>query len=161
MDMTRSMLIGGGIAFVAAAFMAVPEILSPAIADEEPAKTLLGTTNDIFAPALDPRTLLKWDFHVEPGVSTEATAQSTVKKIGYGRTSYVTIVQTPTGVYSSDGLASANIEYPGITKERRRPHGVWELADGGWRLIAPVDAGSIAGDMPLDGCVAIGERLYC
>jgi hypothetical protein len=49
-----------------------------------------------------------------PGISMDPTSSVTVRKVGYGQTSFVTINTTSTGVYSSDGLHSPNVRYPGI-----------------------------------------------
>jgi hypothetical protein len=40
-----------------------------------------------------------------------------VKKIAHGRTSSVTVVTTPSGTYSTDGLLSPHVQYPGIEKK--------------------------------------------
>jgi hypothetical protein len=50
----------------------------------------------------------------EPGISMDAESSATVRKIGYGQTSFVTVNKTSTGTYSSDGLASPYVRYPGI-----------------------------------------------
>lgn len=49
-----------------------------------------------------------------PSVSMEPEASDTVRKVGYGQTSYVTVNKTSTGTYSTDGLASPYVRYPGI-----------------------------------------------
>lgn len=49
-----------------------------------------------------------------PGVSLEPESSATVRKIGYGRTSFVTVSTTSSGTYSTDGLASPYVRYPGI-----------------------------------------------
>lgn len=57
-------------------------------------------------------------------VSLEPVSTSVVRKIGYGVVSSVNIATTSTGTYSSDGLVSNNVHYPGITVEeqpRRHP----------------------------------------
>jgi hypothetical protein len=54
----------------------------------------------------------------EDSVSREATAQTTVRKIGYGKTSIVNIITTASGVYSSDALTSPHILYPGVHVEK-------------------------------------------
>jgi hypothetical protein len=52
-----------------------------------------------------------------PDVSLTPESASTVRKIGYGRTHFVEVATTATGTYSTDGLASPNVRYPGIFKE--------------------------------------------
>ena len=86
---------------------------------------------------------------IKPGVTLEGTSV-VVEKIGYGRTSFVTITTTPTGVYSSDGLASPNIRYPGVYSQRMQlvpdpfVGGVlgWSKLTG-WTKIPLLDAHSI------------------
>lgn len=41
---------------------------------------------------------------------------ATVSKIAFGRKTEVDIAYTSTGVYSSDGIASSRVQYPGISK---------------------------------------------
>ena len=171
--MRTSTIMWTGVAGALAALLFdLPSLLPPAIAHEQPARTLLSTGNQLFGPAVDPDKLLKWDFTVDPGVSTEPLKEHTIRKIGYGRTSFVQVVETATGTYSSDGLDSSHIQYPGITKERR--HDVAALAywnGKGWSLAAPFTAGSfvivtaLAGGEPVDPnggtCVVDGNSLRC
>lgn len=67
----------------------------------------------------------------EPWVDTVPASTSIVKKIEGGKVSYVTIVRTSTGTYSSDAMASRHVEYPGIVVERvdRRGYGFSRIAD--------------------------------
>ncbi len=51
---------------------------------------------------------------IAPYVSTDVLSHSRVRKIGYGRISEVSISTTASGVYSTDGLASPHVLYPGI-----------------------------------------------
>jgi hypothetical protein len=68
-------------------------------------------------------------------VSLEPISQNTVRKIEYGRVSEVNVATTATGTYSSDGMVSPHIRYPGIdvTPQRRRGSGtlVGVRFDGG------------------------------
>lgn len=47
-------------------------------------------------------------------VSLTPLSSVTVRKIGYGRAIDVSVATTATGVYSSDGMVSPHIRYPGI-----------------------------------------------
>ena len=115
-DRNKSIITGAVIGFLAAGILAVPSILPPALAGEEPIATLLKSSNEIFRKPVDGRDFVKPEWTVEPWVATEALSETVVKKVGYGRTTYVSIVTTATGTYSSDGLASRNVRYPGITE---------------------------------------------
>lgn len=112
----RAVLTGGLIGLLVAGTLALPSVLPPALADEEPMLTLLKTGDELFPTRIDADTFAKPEWTVEPWVSTEAISKTTVRKIGYGRTSYVTITQTATGTYSSDAMRSPHIRYPGIVR---------------------------------------------
>ncbi|NMA99131.1 MAG: hypothetical protein GX970_13675 [Phyllobacteriaceae bacterium] len=76
--------------------------------------------------AIDPANLVKFndrDYRVEYAdwVSTDPLSTARVKKIEAGKVSYVDITTTATGTYSTDGLTSAHIRYPGIDVEEVRP----------------------------------------
>ncbi|MFC0010524.1 hypothetical protein [Devosia nitrariae] len=81
----------------------------------------------------------------EDWVSTEPLANSRIKKIGYGQTSYVDIAETATGTYSTDGLASPHVLYPGIEVEEVSDERLATLVLGGWGhrwVVAPLVKGS-------------------
>jgi hypothetical protein len=114
-DKVRVIAIGGTIGALVAGSIAAPALVQHAFA-EEPAKVAAASFSDLFPhpPAFDPRTLRKFDIVVGPGVATDVQHSETISKIEYGHRSYVTIVTTASGTYSSDALASANVKYPGI-----------------------------------------------
>lgn len=81
----------------------------------------------------------------EHWVSTEPLSNARIKKIGYGRTSYVDIAETATGTYSTDGLASPHVLYPGIEVEEVADQRFATLVLGGWGngwVVAPLVRGS-------------------
>ncbi|WMT87893.1 hypothetical protein NO932_04615 [Pelagibacterium sp. 26DY04] len=51
-------------------------------------------------------------------VSLEPISTAVVRKVGYGHVTEVNIATTSTGTYSSDGLASPHVLYPGIEVAR-------------------------------------------
>jgi hypothetical protein len=57
----------------------------------------------------------------EPSVSMVPESSVEIRKIGYGRTQFVNVVTTSSGTYSTDGLRSPNIKYPGIHVEPLEP----------------------------------------
>ena len=173
---THLRFITGGaiIGLLAAGLLAVPSMLPPALADDEPVKALLSTKDELFPPRLDANNLVKFDFSIEPGVSTDVVSTRTIRKIGYGRTEFVEIRTTSTGTYSTDGLASPHIRYPGIHKELKpasRGHLAFWSGGKGWVLFKEVDAGSFVSITPFkDGqlvmsdegnCVFVGDAAYC
>jgi len=174
MSTTLRFIAGGAtIGLLAAGMLALPTVL-PALADEEPAKTLLGSMRDFVSPRFNPDDLARYDFTVEPSVSDVVIETRTVRKIGYGRTEFVEIITTPSGVYSSDGLASPHVRYPGIHKELKRSpmaHMAMWTNGGGWVAFKEVDAGSFMTINAFEGgelivtedgnCVAVEQSVRC
>jgi hypothetical protein len=143
--------MGAGAGLVALLFV-LPSILPPAIANEEPARTLLSSASEIFPPPFDPDSLLKWDYELESSVSTQVLRQSTVKKIGYGTTEFVHIMETPSGTYSTDALTSPHVEYPGVIKQRTGGGlGLAYWSNGRWVLHKALTAGSFVTITRFDG----------
>lgn len=113
-------VIGG---VVAVGGVLLPSILQTTMASETPLANVLqplahplpGTTldNNLFKVDGD-----YYDVATEPGVSLTPESTTVVRKIGYGQTSFVNIYHTSSGTYSTDGLTSPNIRYPGVFTER-------------------------------------------
>lgn len=164
METKRAVLAMGSIFGMAALFLALPSMLPPEAAENEPFKTMGKSANELLPTPLDPSTLLKWDFHVEPSVSTERLRENTVRKIAYGRTSFVTIVETPSGIYSNDALASPHIRYPGIhPRTQRSPFAGLALWNDGrnWVSVTPFTAGSFVAVLPVEACANRPNAVPC
>ncbi|WDR04037.1 hypothetical protein PSQ19_08515 [Devosia algicola] len=78
---------------------------------------------DGFASGIDTSKLLHVDgrdysVHYDDSVSTEPQKQVRIKKVEYGRVSYVDISTTSSGTYSSEALLSPHVKYPGIKVDR-------------------------------------------
>jgi hypothetical protein len=151
-DQTRRAFLTGGLAgFLMAGTLALPSVLPPAVADEEPARTLLKTADQIFPKPIDGDTFAKPEWTVEPWVSTDVISQTSVRKIGYGRTTFVAISKTATGTYSSDGLQSPYIRYPGIIRN---------AGSDSFMTIVPFKGGRMY--VGSDGaCVRVEFGMYC
>ena len=172
MDAKRKIMLGGAIGLGAAVLLSLPSGIPVAFA-EESVRTLLSTPDEVWPPAFNPDRLVKWSYYVQPGVSVEPIRETVVRKIAYGRTTFVNVMETDSGVYSTDGLASPNIQYPGIVKETKPSAnaGVWYWSGRHWVATAPLSAGSFASIIPFDGgsllttdegsCVALGKSVYC
>lgn len=88
----------------------------------------------LMADGIDPDRLVKFgerDYIVDYAdwVSTDPITTHRVKKIEAGRVSDVIVTQTATGTYSSDGLISPHILYPGISV---RPAGASNVSFAQW-----------------------------
>jgi hypothetical protein len=172
----RAIVAGVAIGGLAAALLALPAVLPPALADEPAVRTLLSTKDELFPRRIDVDNLVKPDFTMEPHISTEVLRSTEVRKIGFGKTTFVRIAETATGTYSSDAMTSPHIRYPGIHANGRRTDAVpGQLAAWsggvGWTLLAPLTAGSFVTVTPFKGgtmisggdgnCVFVGQSVYC
>lgn len=102
-----------------------------------------------------------------PGVSLTPLGASSVKKIGYGHVNQVRIVSTSSGTYSTDGMASPHVQYPGLeVKQVLSDPGAaagslyLKLSSGSWvRMTAP-SAGSFVyfGGKGSNGYIVAGEQ---
>lgn len=112
-----------------------------------------GLVMSVFADeptGIDPNALVRIDdahyrITYEDWVSTEPLSNARIKKIGYGRTSYVDIAETATGTYSTDGLASPHVLYPGVEVEEVPSRRFATRVLGGWGhgwVVAPLVRGS-------------------
>ena len=142
-DLIRVIALGGTIGALVAGSLAAPQFMA-AVADEalEPVERVASTIDQLFGPGtIDSRAFVKYDIIVDDSVSTEIKSSRVVKKIAHGRTSTVEIVTTPTGTYSTDGLLSPHVRYPGIEVESKdnglgflyaqRGNGVWSMVTQG------------------------------
>ena len=105
---TRQMLMGMTLGAICATALAAigPGFVLKSFADEMPA-------------GFDTSNLVKFDgreYEVDYAdwVSTDPLSSATIKKIEAGRVSHVSITTTATGTYSTDGLTSKHVLYPGI-----------------------------------------------
>ncbi len=111
----------------------------PAFGDEQAAG--FDTSRLVHVNAVD------YTVDYDSSVSKTPIAQSRIKKIEKGQVSYVDIITTSTGTYSTDGLFSNNVKYPGI--EVNRVPAVWTGAisswggTGQWITLPLLDASSI------------------
>lgn len=55
------------------------------------------------------------DVQISPNVSVEPLETNVIRKVGYGHESVVTVVRTPTGIYSSDAIGSPHVQYYGLS----------------------------------------------
>ena len=175
METSRALMLGGLIGLGAVCLTALPELLPAAVADDQPMRTLLHSASQLGATPIDPDKLLKWDFKMEPGVSIKPIKESSIRKIGYGHVTVVDVMETDSGVYSTDGLASANIQYPGIIKEPKADAApapmLWLWSDGRWASAIAFSASSFVAVTPFKGgklvvtdggsCVVRENALYC
>ena len=176
---TKGIMAGAGIGLAVAGFLSLPSLLPSAIAQEEPVRTLLQSGSALLQQELDGTRFVKPPVRarVEPWVSTEVNSHRTVTKIGYGQTTFVDIYTTPTGVYSSDGLASPHIGYPGIHRNPEWKHWLATtsfayLSDGNWVAVTRGGADSFIDLVAIaDGrtgvregksaCVRVENAIYC
>ncbi len=132
-----------------------------------------------FGPGtVDSGAFRKYDVVIDDTISADIVRKATVSKIGHGRKSTVTIVTTPSGTYSTDGLLSPHVRYPGIEVKpkdgasqfsfryaQRTANGYWSLLTQGsftyitYRLVdANLSALELIEDVMPDLGVALQSR---
>jgi hypothetical protein len=120
-DTLRMIAIGGAIGALFVGTLTAPQFMR-AVADDhvEAIEIAAATVDDLFGPGtVDSKAFRKYDITIDDTVSTEIKSTRVIKKIAHGRTSMVEIVTTPTGTYSTDGLQSPHVRYPGIEVESK------------------------------------------
>lgn len=144
--------------------------------------------SNLIAPAAQADEMQSEDFSdllriEEPGyqlsyddsVSTQVLAHHTIRKFEFGRMSEVSVVRTPTGTYSTDGLQSNHVIYSGIELVRVADGGVkaliWDpifgwlpLSMGGSSNVTTYGHTSNGGDVRTNGshvCVQENSFRYC
>jgi hypothetical protein len=130
-DPIRFVAIGGTIGALVAGSLVAPQFL--AAAAEEPVKAVTAAVESLFPDAVDAGVFRKYQITFDDSVSTDVRRTQSVRKIGHGHISTVTIVTTPSGTYSTDGLLSPNVLYPGIEKRSKSWGDLdwWEHSGGG------------------------------
>ena len=114
-DPIRVLAYGAFFGSMVAWSVVAPERMS-AVA-EEPVKAATAAIDTLFPPSVDPNIFRKYDLVFDESISTDVKRTQIVTKIGAGRSTEVTIVTTPSGIYSTDGLLSPHVRYPGIEKK--------------------------------------------
>jgi hypothetical protein len=109
-------VIGG---LVAVGGIVAPAVFQASVAAEVNTQQILSPLTASSGSSLDDTHLARFDgdyyaVETEPGVSLAPITEISVKKIGYGRISFVNVATTSSGVYSSEGLFSPHFRYPGI-----------------------------------------------
>jgi hypothetical protein len=112
-DIVRFIAIGGSVGALLAGVIVAPQVF--AAVTDVPEKIVGATTiTDLFPPPFDPSDLRKFDITFDSSVSKEVKSSTTIKKIGYGTPTTVSITTTASGTYSSDAIASPYVRYPGV-----------------------------------------------
>ncbi|WP_449396596.1 hypothetical protein [Devosia riboflavina] len=128
------------------------------------------------ADGFDPSKLLILDedngVRYEDWVSTDPLDTQVIKKIEAGRVSYVTIKRTATGVYSSDGIESPHVQYPGVI-EPDNPRDRFSFSswnNGQWTRLKTYSGNSYVsistykthrGETRTSTCISTASFRYC
>ena len=112
----------------------------------------------------------QYEIAYSESVSLEPISSASVRKVGYGRVTNVNIATTSTGTYSSDGLTSPYVLYPGIEVSRvyeDTPHHHHAPSGPGFSIlsISRNPLGGVAlnavSDRGVRSCMAHGSFLSC
>jgi hypothetical protein len=108
----------------------------------------------------------------EDWVSTDPLETHAIKKIEGGRVSYVSVIRTATGTYSSDGIASPNVQYPGIIAPAK-PRNQFSFSswnNGQWTTMSTYNCDSYVsvstyeprrGETRTSTCISTASFWYC
>ncbi|WP_338607521.1 hypothetical protein V6617_13705 [Pelagibacterium nitratireducens] len=107
-------------------------------------------------------------------VSLEPTSSAIVRKVGYGHVRDVNIATTTSGTYSSDGLVSPHVLYPGIEVDRvaddsSHYHGYSVWPEGSSFMILSVGRNPVNGNLVFNNvsdrgvrsCMTRGSFISC
>jgi hypothetical protein len=137
---------------------------------------LMLSLTPVRADGFDPSKLLILDedngVRYEDWVSTDPLDTQVIKKIEGGRVSYVTIKRTATGTYSSDGIASPHVQYPGVI-EPDNPRNNFSFSswnNGQWTRLQTYSGNSYVsistykthrGETRTSTCISTASYWYC
>lgn len=117
--------LGFGVFCVAVIVDALPNTGSAAYAQSRVVTDVSSTLSKLIPDANAPSSqslsrLLRvgertYEVSFDASISDQVTSTGTVRKIGFGKETLVTIVTTPSGTYSTDGFASPHVLYPGVS----------------------------------------------
>lgn len=128
------------------------------------------------ADGIDPSNLVRFSdldgVTHEDWVSTDPISTAIVKKIEGGRVSYVSVTTTATGTYSTDGIASPNVQYPGVYENLGAQNGLsfssWN--NGRWNNLRTYTGNSYVsvstykthnGTTRTSTCISTASFWYC
>lgn len=177
MTKLRTILLTAGTFSAIGLLLALPSVLPVTSAAADAGVTVVQavaeTVADPFTETIDTSRLVKVRVSVDPGISIVPLRESVVRKIAGGRLTEVRIVETATGIYSSDALGDPHVLYPGVNRTRIREAELsLQLLDGNrWVSVSPITAGSFASLTPFEGgarlvtdglaCSIIGRTIRC
>jgi acetyl esterase/lipase len=149
-DKWKYSIIGALSGTAATMVFALPSLIPLAWAHEQPISTLQTAKHQALKLFDRDNDLFKPQWSTEPSVSQEVASSYEIRKIEAGKTSFVQVVNTPSGVYSSDALDSPHVRYPGIHRDKDREFdAIAYLSGGGWIGIKLRDADSFRALVPM------------
>lgn len=157
LDKLRTIVLTAATITGVALLFAVPSVMPAASATAAATGAMIQTVSEqarqTVAPPIDTARLVKWDFEVDPSVSVEPIRESVITKIAGGRVTKVHVVETATGIYSSDAMEDPHVLFPGIHRSRVKTDGggILLLDDRRWVSAIPVAANSFVSVLPYEG----------
>lgn len=149
--LAKSLGLGALVGVAAASVLTLPAWL-PAVASEDVAPAVINATVGTPTSRYDPDSLIKFEDRTysvtyDESVNQEPIRQLRIKKVEYGRVSFVDIAETPSGTYSTEAMFSPHVRYPGVSVARVRDEQTvvqlfsWSNLTG-WTQMRLGDAGS-------------------
>jgi hypothetical protein len=157
LDKLRTIVLTAATITGVALLFAVPSVMPAASATVGATGAMIQAVSEearqTVSPPIDTGRLVKWDFKVAPSVSVEPIRESVITKIAAGRVTTVHVVETTTGIYSSDAMEDPHVLYPGIERTRAKTDGgdILVLDNRRWISAIPVAANSFVSVLPYEG----------
>lgn len=177
MNTLRTILLTAGTFSGIGLLLALPSVLpvttAAADATVNVVEAVAESVSAPFTPRIDTGRLVKWRVDFDSSVSTDPIRESIVTKIAGGVRTQVHVVETASGIYSSDALGDPHVLYPGVHRTRVSDAALsLQLLDGNrWIEVSPLSAGSFASLTPFEGgarlvtdgiaCSIIGRTVRC
>lgn len=101
---------------------------------------------------------------LDSSVSRDVLSRTQVRKIAMGKITTVDVVTTSTGTYSTDGLKSLHVQYPGVEVDRShsgKGARVWVGGIGWTSLNSGQSSFVYYGDMQGGGAFVVGSKRGC
>lgn len=177
MNKLRTILLTAGTFSGIGLLLALPSVLpvttAAADATVNVAQAVVETVSAPFTPSIDTSRLSKWRIDFDRTVSTDPIRESIVTKIAGGKLTEVHVVETASGIYSSDALGDPHVLYPGVHRTRVSDASLTlQVLDGNrWVTFSPLTAGSFVSLTPFEGgarlvtdglaCSLVGRTMRC
>ncbi len=102
-----------------------------------------------------------YEISLAENVSGQIISSGFIRKVEYGRESRISVFYTPQGIYSSEGLVSKNVQYPGVSVSEITPVPKQDHYGAMAAGMKPAMTGAIAGPGTSGFCMERNSFVFC